>query len=224
MKFRVSEAYRDTRFDDGTCLVRLTESTLGRVLHGHDGSGYVIISPCRAKENLEQELGRELTDQEAIDENNKRVRELKQDLIKLGYSYIHAYGGYHEEGTNEFSYEKSFIVYPFSRKGEQKDFEVFFKDMVDLGNKYNQDSILRKHPDEKAKYIVCKTGETDMEFDGITTNDITQEYFTALRQNDHKYNMDSVKRFTYEGLYVPKASSIMDGHRRYSMNELFVMK
>ena len=220
MKFKVVDSGYDTRFDGDTCLVRLTESTLGRVLHGHEGSGYVIISPCREKSNLEQELGRVLTDQEAIDENNKRVHELKQDLMRLGYSYIHAYGGYHEEGTDDFSYEKSFIVYPFNRKGEQTDFEVFFNDMVDLGNKYNQDSILRKHPDEKAKYIVCKTGDVDMEFDGITVNDITQEYFTALRQNDHK----GVKRFTYEGLYIPKASSIMDGHRRYSMNELFIQK
>ena len=218
MKFTMPEAYKDKKFDGDTCLVRLTESTIGRVLHGHSDSGYVIISPCRAKDNLENELGRELTEKEAIEENNNRVFNMKQDLMRLGYSYINAYGGYHEDGTDEFSYEKSFIVYPFSRKGEQEDYEVFFNDMLDLGKKYNQDSILRKHPDEKAKYIECATGDTEMEFDGITTNDISQEYFTALRKNDHK----AVKRFTYEGLYIPKASSIMDGHRRYSMNELFV--
>ena len=209
-----------TYWDDGVCLNPLTESTLSRVLHGHNGSGYVIISPCRDKSNLESDLGRELTDEEYKDIIEDRIIRFKNDLMRLGYSYIHAYGGYKEEGSDNISYEKSFIVYPFSRKGEQEDYEVFFKDMLDLGKKYKQDSILRKHPDENAKYVICKNDKTMVEFDGVTVNDIAQEYFTALRKNDSK----NPKRFSYtfEGLYIPHASSIMDGHRRWAMNEIFL--
>ena len=220
MKFKVLDFNENVKYDGNKCVVPLTESTLGRVLHGHKDSGYAIVSPCREKSNLEAELGRTLTDDEYEGIIEDRVIEFKQDLMRLGYSYIHAYGGYKEEGSDDVSYEKSFIVYPFSRKGEQEDYEVFFNDMLDLGKKYNQDSILRKHPKENAKYIACKNGKTMMEFNGITVNDIAQEYFTALRKNDIK----SPKRFsyTYEGLYITKAGSIMEGHRRYSMNELFV--
>ena len=211
---------QDTYFCGDICLKPLTESTLGRVLYGHKDSGYAIISPCREKDNLEKELGRSLTDKEYEDAIEDRIIELKHDLMKLGYSYISAYGGYKEDGSDEVSYERSFIVYPFDRKGEQQDYEKFFEDMLDLGNKYNQDSILRKHPDEKAKYILCKDGKTLMEFDGITVNDVAQEYFTALRKNDFKYG--NPKRFSYisEGIMMVKPGSIMEAHRRYSMNEI----
>ena len=204
----------------GNELVRkLDEASLSRVTMGHDDSGYVAISACRAKENLEDELGRDLDDKQAIAENNRRTRELAQKLKMLGYSYIPVYGGYHEEGALESSYEKSFVVYPFN-KSRSVDFEKFFEDLIKLGKKYNQDSILRKAPGEKAKYINCHTGEVEVEFDGMSFNDISKEYFTALK----KYNIGddgSPQGFSFEGLFAPVSGSIMESHRRDACGELF---
>lgn len=207
-------------FIDNKPCELLTEANLSRVTKGHNDSGFVIISPCRSKDNLEKELGKKLNDQQFEDENNKRYKELKNTIYSYGYSFIPVYGGYHEEGSEETSYEKSFIVYPFNKK-EEKDFEEMFNEMMKLGKRYNQDSILRKAPNENPSYINCSTGEKEMEFHGTSLNDISNEYFTALRK-DNKGN--NPKRFSFEGLYVNPANSIMDGHMRSSQNELVYHK
>jgi len=118
-------------------------------------------------------------------------------------------------------------VYPYNvRKGTSTDFETFSNDMLQLGKEYNQDSILIKAPNEKAKYVLCSTGETDFEFDGITLNDVAQQYFTALKKwhPDKKYKhpfQGKPQRYTLEGLYAPVGGSIMECHRRTSSDELF---
>lgn len=197
----------------------LSEVNLNRIIKGHEEDGYVIISPCRSKENLEREIGEPLNDQQAVDENSKRVKELKNYLNSNGFSYIPVLGGYHEEGVEKSSYEKSFIVYPFNRKGEKVDFEEFFDKMLAQAEKYNQDSILRKAPGEKAQYIT-QDGNVDMEFNGVTLNGISQEYFTAIKKFESSSEKGKPQRFSFECLYFNAPGSIMETHKRYSLNEL----
>ena len=67
------------------------------------------------------------------------------DLLceKKGYSYLAVYGGYHEDGAEKPSVEKSFVVYPYDiYLGKHHDWDKFYADMIEIGKSYNQDSIL----------------------------------------------------------------------------------
>lgn len=242
---------------DNTVYERLTEANLNRVARGHDVTdGYVIISACRGIYNLIDEMsdgelknnkltdadlarwGEELdsgnlsdrTIKEVAAVNNKRTSELARKLTQLHYPYVAAFGGYKEDGSEEFSFEKSFIVYPYNYdkdasqdevKNRKVEFDTLVNDMIDLGREYHQDSILVKEPNEKAKYINCETGSTEMEFSGTTLNDISKQYFTALKKFKSGMKYGKPQRFTYEGLYAPVGGSIMDCHRRFSSGQLF---
>ena len=100
-------------------------------------------------------------------------------------------------------------------------FEDLITDCMKWASEFNQDTILVKAVNEKAKYINCKTGETEIEFSGVTLNDISKQYFTALKKYRTGMKYGQPKQFTYEGLYAPVAGNIMDCHRRYSVGQLF---
>ena len=224
---KIEEGKRNEIYFENTLYRALTEANLNRVTKGHDTTGYAIISASRSGDNMKSEMGQDLSDEQVVDENNRRTFELSQKIKHLGYSYIPVLGGYQEQGAKNPSFEKSFVVYPYNvRKGTSADFEVFFNDMLKLGKEYNQDSILRKAPNEKAQYIDCSSGKPTMEFDGMTLNDVSQEYFTALKKwnPDKKYShpfQGKPQRYTLEGLYAPVGGSIMECHRRTMCEELF---
>lgn len=102
--------------------------------------------------------------------------------------------------------------------------------MLQLGKEYNQDTVLIKAPNENAKCISCSSGKVTDEFTDSTLNDISKQYFTALKKwnPDKKYKhpfQGKPQRFTYtgvvEGLYAPVGGSIMECFRRTSSDELF---
>lgn len=161
--------------------------------------------------------------------NNKRTVALKNKIIGADYSFIPVYGGFKEEGSPVASYESSFIVLPFTRKGVEKSVDELVADCLDWGEEFNQDSILVKRIGEAPKYYNCvgaKKGvsDTDIVFSGeYTLNDITQMFFTALKQYRQKKIDDNgnpilddngnyvyvndtelkgkPQRFTFEGIY-----------------------
>ena len=255
--FEETENIRDSAYFDNVVYDRLTEANLNRISRGHDTSdGYIIISAGRDMRNLVNEMTeKEMKDNrlttDDIDRwedevssgkisdktveqvarvNNRRTSDLARELTSLHYPYVAAFGGYKEDGTEEFSFEKSFVVYPYNYdknaskddvKNQKVSFDKFVDDMIDLGNEYHQDSILVKEPNEKAKYVNCETGSTEIEFSGVTLNDISKQYFTALKKYHPSMKYGKPQRFTYEGLYAPVGGSIMDCHRRYSSGQLF---
>lgn len=201
--------------------VILDESTLNRLVSGHDKDGYVIISASRGDKTAE--------------ENNKRFSELKSKVNKYGYSYIPVFGGYKEEDNGEVL-EKSLFVLPYNRvlgtKVEPEYFDDFLSSMIDLGKYYNQDSILVKTPTDKPKYLDLSTMEYDKPFDGeLKLNDIAQVYFTSMKKwNTDKYG-DTIKgkpqRFTYtqtENLtnvyLMEQPKTINEAHRRSLLGEI----
>lgn len=236
----------------------LTEANLKRVAKGHDNDGYVIISACRGIDKLVDEIkddvsyykltvndldrwAKELSSEELSDKtieqvsmvNNKRIKDLESKIRAKRYAYIPTFGGYKEEGSDNFVYEKSFVVYPYSKIDDYSNhessrtnynrevFEDLITDCMKWASEFNQDTILVKAVNEKAKYINCKTGETEIEFSGVTLNDISKQYFTALKKYRTGMKYGQPKQFTYEGLYAPVAGNIMDCHRRYSVGQLF---
>lgn len=192
---------------------KLDESTLNRLIKGHDKDGYVIISASRG-------------DKTPI-ENNRRFDELKGKVWSLGYSYVPVFGGYKEDDFGEV-FEKSLFVLPKNKRSGNIDLEKFFSDMKELGKEYEQDSILVKYPDENPRYLELSTGELGAPFDGeLLLNDVTQQYFTSLKKwNTDKYG-DSIKgkpqryTFTTNEVYLrEQPKTISEAHRRSLLGEI----
>lgn len=192
---------------------KLDESTLNRLIKGHDKDGYVIISASRGDKTPY--------------ENNRRFDELKGKVWSLGYSYVPVFGGYKEDDFGEV-FEKSLFVLPKNKRSDTIDLEKFFSDMKELGKEYEQDSILVKYPDENPRYFELSTGKLGVPFDGeLLLNDVTQQYFTALKKwNTDKYG-DRIKgkpqryTFTTNEVYLrEQPKTISEAHRRSLLGEI----
>lgn len=226
----------------------LTEANLNRVVNGHDLYGYVIISASRdrlyyspsrnlvySKNYIEERENKKIYEDEElippgtqrnVDENNKRNTELKRLIRGENYSFVPVYGGYKEVGSNNAKLEKSLIVFPFNiGKKEYTDFNLFFQTMLKFGYDYDQDTILVKAPDSKPIYYDCIVGGTvGEEFSSSKLNDITQEYFTALKKyvDSHEDEKDGFikkapnskpQRFTFSEVYMNKFPQSINEHR-----------
>lgn len=200
-------------------LQELTETNLNRVVRGHDKNGYAMISASR--QALFDENGNRLTGQSLIDENNKRTRALKDDLKSNNFSFVPVYGGYKESEESEPTLEKSFIVFPETADNNLHEFNDFEKTILELGNKYDQETVLIKRPNENPAYYDYGTGKFDAPFTSVSINDTTKKFFTALR----KYNSNkegSPKRFTYEEYYLnPNPETYGEAHKRHLGGERF---
>lgn len=193
----------------------LNEVSLYRVTKGHDKDGYAMISASRYNPFNDN---KQHSDQEIVDENNKRTNKLKADIRSKGYSYVPVFGGYKEEDADRESVEKSFIVFPYDNINRKyTDFNTFEKDLINLSKKYDQDSVLIKRPNDKARYYNNLEDKwDDFAFNSTKLNDIQQTYFTALK-GDNK----NTRRFTYTESFVMKEpSSIMGRHSRWNDGEL----
>ena len=227
-----------------TKRIPLTETTLNRVMGGHDEFGYIIISGMRdnlyrdkngnvysvfsnedkkSSEDKEIEIGT----QDWVDENNKRTNKLRNLLKSKKYSYIPVYGGFKEEGSDSAKIEKSFIVFPYEiSTKEYKDFDEFKRTLLDIGKSFQQDAILIKAPDSNPVYVDCLTEKPDdYVFTNKKVNDIAQEYFTALKKWDDSSRKDKShfttgkpQRFTFESLYMDDFPNSISEHRRRSLN------
>ena len=211
----------------------LTEANLNRIVNGHDKDGYVIISAHR--QDALADSNPDANENELWQENNKRNKKLNSDINSLGYAYIPVYGGYKEEGQDVAQVEKSFIVFPYQRRNnEQVDYETFLSNMMQLGKKYNQDSILVKYPNDDPQYFNLLTNSWEgKKFKNATLNDAQQIYFTALKGwndiNLNKKNRTSwqgkPQRFTYSESYLNKSpQSVMSASMRASEGEMFYFK
>lgn len=111
------------------------------------------------------------------EENTQRSLRLKSDLRSLPYKFTTAYGGFVETdrktGEKVDVEEKSFMVWTTPENAEQ-----FRKDMIQLGNKYNQEAILIKQYDENQAYFT--SSGTDKDYVGQFRANKKSEYFTRI--------------------------------------------
>ena len=209
--------------------VSINEVNAKSMLDRHGENGFIVISPCRGC--LEFGLNpSDKRDKEKLAHINKeRVKDIINKIKDSGYSYTPVYGGFIEnQGTeNEESvYERSFVIYNRDKRGNKLDMNNLFSFGLELANIYNQDSFLVKAPDDTPKYY-RKDGSVTMEFNGKTTfNDVSQEYFTDLHKNTHKFgNIDGRRptRFSYVEAYInPGPQDLSEANVRYMMGEVFL--
>ena len=181
------EEWDDSEIDSSVDLRELTEANLNRISRGHSKDGYIVISAFFKDRTIE--------------ENNQKTKELKAALTTKGYSYVPVFGGYRYMDTHKETMEKSFCVYPIQRGWQRKpiDFNVFKENMIKLGKKYEQNSILICPPNEKPRYLYLADMHEGKPFSDIIYNDTNQENFTALKKwNADKFNQGKPQRFTYE--------------------------
>lgn len=124
-------------------------------------------------------------------ENLKRTKALKADLAASNYSWINLKGGYPEEGAagNEDKEEISFAV--FDKNLDTKAQEAFYKKMLELCAKYEQDSVLislKGHPTILPATYNSRGGIEQGPFlSGISTSDVSK-YFTRIHGTKFTFN------------------------------------
>lgn len=224
----LSECYSETTYNKAN-LVSLNEINAKSLIDRHSKNGYIIISPCRGYADFGLDPNEKGSKEKLAQINRERIKELIGILKASDWSYTPTYGGFIENyGTdNEQNvYERSFVVYNHYRDGSVGDFNKLYQFAVDMCNKYNQDSVLVKAPNETPKYIKGN-GETDFEFnDGVAFNDLQQEYFTDLHKNTDKFkNFKDGKpsRFSFLESYINPAPQCYGERFKRSRNgEIFI--
>ena len=182
-------------------LTIVNEVTLNRVLSKHFTDGFIIITADRS----------EITD---ASERNARYKQLKTDVSNAGYPYIPVYGGYKEtnpdtgEKYDATSFERGLLIpnqRPFNGNSREDD------NLVELGKKlakkYQQESFLYKPKGEsKESFWIDANGNITNKFNGLSVNDITQEFFTKLFHSKNPQKAD--RRLTMlPEIYMHKAPS-----------------
>ena len=212
-------------------LVSLNEVNAKSLIDRHTKDGYVIISPCRGYADFGLDSSNPQDKEKLAHINNKRIKELVGILKSTDFSYTPTYGGFIEnQGTDdeENVYERSFVVYNHHKDGSVGDFGELYDFALDMAKKYNQDSVLVQAPNDNPKYIK-QDGEEDFGFDGdIAFNDLSQEYFTDLHKNTHKFGDISDRkptRFSFLESYINPAPQCY-GERisRARNGEIFLSK
>ena len=207
--------------------IPLTETNAKRMLDRHSQNGYAIISACRGGSDFGLNASNPQQKEKLAVINKKRTQELLDCIRQSGFSYTPSYGGFIEnQGTEneEEVFERSFIVYANKKNGET-DVQGLKEFAVQMCNKFNQDSVLFKAPDEPARYL-DKNADVDMEFgDDVAFNDTAQAYFIDLHKNTARKIEKGGKptRFSFVESYIaatPQCYS--ERHLRHLKGEVFV--
>lgn len=200
---RVMFVENDTPVAEG--YVPLDEASLTHILGKKKyGEGYVIVSACRGDwDEGDREQNNRL--------NNEKTRELKRAAKEAGFGYIPVYGGFIENFKTDKAkdvFERSLMVFPYSNRGEKRDFSELKDWAEDMGIRFNQDAVLIKEPDDengepKAPYYLVTAnrdgnaiGDRQEWFgkDTYRVNDIAQQYFTSMHKKSRRHEKDDNPR------------------------------
>lgn len=200
----------------------LTEATINRILTKHSNSGFIIVSANRTdKTKKENDMHRNSEVQAEL----KNTKSLIADIRKSGYSYFPVYGGYKGMDGMVDKYEPSFFITNYKGKTLQDNFDKLFDLGVKICNKYNQDSVLVKAPNDVPKYI-DRNGNVvgkEKQNGNVSINRIEKEYFTALYKKD-----TGTKRMTYDmdfNMYLnPLPCTLNEAMRRQLSNEIIMVE
>lgn len=168
MKFNIK------RDKDKSQLIIDEEITLELTDGGNDMSrlittfnnGAMVISACREEYSKE--------------ENLKRTKELKQDLIAKGVGFRPSAGGFIENANtpNEVAVEELSFIVPYDKNKMSE--EDFFKFAIDLCGKYKQESVLVKLPSYNGgkPFWVNSKGENQQNFEKDFRLAKKEDYYT----------------------------------------------
>lgn len=184
----------------------ILESTLNRCLNYHADNGFIMVSACRTTRTPA--------------ENYIETGKLIADLKAMGLSHFTVYGGYQEETGKFADYETTMFIPARTVSGQPVDMDSLERTGLELGERYEQDSILVKKPGEHPYYLGTRTEtapngdppnygqKTDIFTGPAIKNNPSFEYFTSLIKakyaNLDLEHPDRLKRFTYTNPVSPR--------------------
>ena len=153
---------------DRNCAPVLIEGiTVDRLMKKHGDNGYVILSANRSDEDE--------------DYNTKATQSLISDLKNSGFAYLPSYGGYRGPDDIVDSYEPSFIVFNYNRKGEPQDWNKLYSFALEMCGKYEQTSVYVNAPGEAPNYLNRNGKKVNKRSSkNYVKNDLSQESYTSL--------------------------------------------
>lgn len=183
--------------------VKESGANITRLLQHLDTDNICFISACRGSYPDIPEDDPQYT-QKLAARNNTNIQALSRDIHNAGYSYIKVTGGYMEDNpvTNGKIQveEKTFCV--ISNKTDSKSTELFFKHMLALCSKYNQDGVLISVKNDQYPIATYdKVG--NIIYGPFKTLDFknVEDFFTRI--HDHKFIFEnSIITESEEGVIV----------------------
>lgn len=195
--------------------IRLNETSYDKLVNYHFANGFCILTAFRSEFTMSQ--------------NRARNKKLAADLKANDLGFIRVTGGYREvidkDNVNWDDAERipdnddkrlltimeeSLLVPNFNVKTKQpfEDFDKLKDIIIDLGIKYEQDSVLVSPPnsDGNAYYVITNErygdlGDIDIKFDKMDLASITDTYFSSLSKTINKLKVkrgDGVGGFKFE--------------------------
>lgn len=150
------------------------------------------------------------------DENDMCAKDMYSAIRNSGFCFIPAFGGFSEidvktgEQVN-YTYHTLAIILCHDRENKEIPFQRLYDFALNLGKKYEQESVFIKAPQENHKYIVTTAREL---------NDLTQMHFANMAS---KLSSMGKNRVTFTKQYLnPTFETLFEGHRRFLNGELFL--
>lgn len=201
-------------------VMPISETSLNRMME-HGKTGLVVISANRSEIDssnpelsLEDEFKKYLETNELEDTQEERQQwlrrrnaekeaSLRRDIQKAGFSYTPVYGGYHGKDSTVDSFEPSFAVYCYDRKGNPRDFDELERFAIDMCGKYRQESVYVQAPGKHPVYLDGNGNQVNVSSSmDFKLNRGDEEFFTTTRRDK-----DRPQRFTadiqFESTYIP---------------------
>lgn len=189
-------------------IKRIDEVTIKRLLSKHFTDGFIIITADKSY----------IDDKKIADQ---RFKELKNDIVNAGYSFIPVWGGYAETKANGEKVEcfEQGIIVPNQKVGRMEvefDEDKLKEIGIQLSIKYDQETFLYKPKGlERKAYWIDRNGAIDSTFNDVTVNDLTQQFFTKLHNSKSFLKKHSQFSLVKE-IYLNNApNSLREAYKRY---------
>lgn len=183
-------------------MIPLNEISMSRLLGKQFEGAFAIVSASSCRKTPE--------------ENDMCAKEMYSTIRNSGFCFIPAFGGFSEidvktgEQVN-YTYKTLAIILCHDRDGKEIPFQRLYDFVINLGEKYEQESVIIKSPQENPKYIVTTAREL---------NDLTQMHFANMAS---KLSSVGKNRFSFTRQYLnPTFETLFEGHRRFLRGELFL--
>ena len=177
-----------------------SQYNIDNIIHGKQAYwGYVILSA--EMENL------------SVAENNKRTKQLEDDIVHEGYSFKNALGGYTYEGADGYTQEKSFVVFNYLRNGEPGDFDELEDFALRMCKKYEQQSVLIARRDEVPVYkdrygnVVSNPKQSSQK---VSVNMDNPPAYTSFKTSKNRLAKDEKGNLKREKRNLPDRYETMD--------------
>lgn len=173
-------------------LTSSSSYNLDNIIHGKQArNGYAIISA--EHEDAPKKI------------NDEQTEKLEEEIVKAGYSFKHALGGYTYDGGDDYTKEKSFVVFNFYRDGTKGDFKDLEKFALKMCNDFDQESVLIAAPGKVPVYKDSNGNVVSNEehsSDKVSVNMKNPPAYTSFKTSKGTTEDDERKEWTLPDRYA----------------------